>query len=114
MDAAAIPDGPGRPRSRTRPWLLSGWRRWILALLLAIVGVLGIGLAVLESPIGHRFVVDRIARYAPASGLRVEVGRFEGSLFGESILRDVRFSDPKGLFMQIPVVELDWRPARYS
>lgn len=93
-----------------RPWLLSGWRRWLLALLLPIVAMIGIGLAVLESPIGHRFVVDRIARYAPASGLRVAVGRFEGSLFGGAVLRDVRFSDPRGLFMRVPVVELDWRP----
>jgi len=93
--------------------LLTGWRKAVAALVLALFAVLGIGLAVLESPIGHRFVVDRIARYAPASGLRVTVGRFEGSLFGGATLRDVRLSDPQGLFMQVPVVDLDWRPLNW-
>ena len=93
--------------------LLRGWRRWALGIIAALAGMLAIGLVVLESPIGHRFVVDRIARYAPASGLRVEVGRIEGSLMGAATLRDVRFSDPQGLFLEVPVVELDWRPLHW-
>lgn len=113
MTGAAPVPSDRQSASPARPWLLSGWRRWVLALVLAVSGIIGIGLAVLESPIGHRFVVDRIARYAPASGLRVQVGRFEGSLFGDAVLRDVRFSDPQGLFMQIPVVELNWRPLHW-
>lgn len=113
MSDAAPEVADGAPALRGRPWIVSGWRRWVLAAMLAILGLVGIGVAVLESPIGHRFVVDRIARYAPASGLRVEIGRFEGSLLGGAILRDVRFSDPRGLFMQVPVVELDWRPLRW-
>jgi len=105
---AAAPTSPAG-----RPWLLSGWRRWLIALVLAVVGIIGVGLVTLESPIGHRFVVDRIAKYAPASGLRIQVGRFEGSLFGGAVLRDVRFSDPRGLFMRVPVVEVDWRPLHW-
>ncbi|WP_298198073.1 translocation/assembly module TamB domain-containing protein [Novosphingobium sp.] len=92
---------------------LRGWPRWLLAGLLALVGLVVIGLVVLESPIGHRFVVDRIARYAPASGLRVEVGRIDGSLMGAATLHDVRFSDPLGPFLDVPVVELDWRPLHW-
>lgn len=92
---------------------LGGWIRGISAGLLALVAVLGVALLVLESPIGHRFIVDRIARYAPASGLRVEIGRIDGSLLGRSLLRDVKLSDTKGLFMRVPVVELDWRPLHW-
>ncbi|MBC2665974.1 translocation/assembly module TamB domain-containing protein [Novosphingobium flavum] len=122
MASAAPPSPPEAPPEevgervvtvRRRPWLLSGWRRWIIAFFLAVAGIIAIGLLTLESPIGHRFVVDRIAKYAPASGLRVQVGRFEGSLFGEAVLRDVRFSDPQGLFMRVPVIEVDWRPLHW-
>ncbi|MBC2668298.1 translocation/assembly module TamB domain-containing protein [Novosphingobium piscinae] len=98
------PDPVGRRR---------GWQSGLLAVLLALVGLVAIGLVVLESPIGHRFVVDRIARYAPASGMRVEVGRIDGTLTGAATLRDVRFSDPQGLFLEVPEIELDWRPLRW-
>ncbi|MFC3173303.1 translocation/assembly module TamB domain-containing protein [Novosphingobium bradum] len=92
---------------------LHGWLRWIAVALAGLLALVAIGLLVLESPIGHRFVVDRIARYAPASGLRVEIGRIDGSLMGAAYLRDVTFSDPDGLFLRVPVVELDWRPLRW-
>lgn len=99
---------PAPRRARWRPWA-----RWIGGVLVALLALFALALIVLESPIGHRFVVDRIARYAPASGLRVEVGRIEGSLMGEATLRDVRFSDPHGLFLRVPVMELDWRPLHW-
>ena len=92
---------------------LRSWQRGLLGVLIALVSLVGLGLIVLESPIGHRFVVDRIARYAPASGLRVEVGRIDGSLMGAAMLHDVRFSDPQGPFLDVPVVELDWRPLHW-
>ncbi len=92
---------------------LRRWGQWIGAGLLAVVALLATAVVVLESPIGHRFIVDRIARYAPASGLRVEIGRIEGSLMGRATLRDVTFADPQGLFMRVPVVELDWRPLHW-
>lgn len=102
-DSAAAP-----PRSRSRAWL-----RGLAFGLVAILGFLVIGLIVLDGPIGRRLAADQIARYAPASGLRVQVGRIEGSLMGQATLRDVRLSDPRGLFLQVPVVELDWRPLRW-
>jgi translocation and assembly module TamB len=55
-------------------------------------------------------VIDRIAQVTPGSGLRVRIGRIDGSLFGASTLRDVVLSDPQGRFMTVPEVELDWRP----
>ncbi|HVR90894.1 MAG TPA: translocation/assembly module TamB domain-containing protein [Novosphingobium sp.] len=81
-----------------------------MAAALGFLALLAIAFAVLNSPIGHRFIVDRIARYAPASGLRVEIGRIEGTLYGAAVLRDVTLADPKGVFLRVPEVELDWRP----
>src|SRR5690606_35707201 len=72
-----------------------------------------VGLLVLNSPIGHRFVTDQIAKVAPASGLEIRIGRIEGDLFGAAVLHDVVLSDPKGQFLRMPVVELDWRPLNW-
>ena len=42
------------------------WRKWILRIFASLAAILLVGLAVLNSPIGHRFVADQIARVAPA------------------------------------------------
>lgn len=85
-------------------------RRRLLTLLMGVVGLLLLVVAVLDSPIGHRFVAERIAQLAPASGLRFSIGRIEGSLYGQARLRDVALYDTKGVFARIPEAELDWRP----
>jgi translocation and assembly module TamB len=95
-----------------RPWF-RGWRKYGLVLPLLVLLVIGLALAVLNSPIGHRLIADSIASYAPASGLRIEVGRIEGSLYRRASLRDVTFSDPKGTFLRVPEAELDWRPLNW-
>lgn len=80
---------------------------WAIALLLApIVLIAGF----FATPIGKRVIADQIAAVAPASGLRFEVGRIEGDIFGKAVLRRVVVSDPKGVFLTIPEVQLDWRP----
>ncbi|WP_086617010.1 translocation/assembly module TamB domain-containing protein [Erythrobacter tepidarius] len=80
---------------------------WALALMLAPL-VLAAGF--LSTPIGKRLIADQIAAAAPASGLRFTVGRIEGDIYRTATLRNVRVSDPKGLFLTIPEVVLDWRP----
>ena len=92
-------------RKRKRRWAKRlGWA--ILILLLPFV----LAAAFLSSPIGKRFVADQIAQVAPASGLKFEVGRIEGDIYAASVLHDVVVSDPKGAFLTIPEVALDWRP----
>lgn len=88
----------------------AGFRRWLLRGTLALVGLLVLGFALLNSPIGKRFIADQIAAVAPASGLRFDVGRIEGDVFGDAVLYDVSVLDPKGEFLTIPEVELSWRP----
>ncbi|MBW8785813.1 MAG: translocation/assembly module TamB, partial [Novosphingobium sp.] len=89
------------------------WLRTILLAIIALAAFLAIGVIVLNSAIGHRFVVSRIANIAPASGLRIKIGRIDGSLYGAATLRDVTLSDPQGPFVRIPMVELDWRPTHW-
>lgn len=85
-------------------------RRQLLVLFMGLIGALMLAVIVMDSPIGHRFVADRIAQLAPASGLRISIGRIEGSLYGKAMMRDVALYDPKGVFARIPEAELDWRP----
>ncbi|WP_128892021.1 translocation/assembly module TamB domain-containing protein [Erythrobacter sp. HKB08] len=87
--------------------------KWSGRILLALLLVVTAGLLVLNSPIGKRFITDQIAKMAPASGLRIEIGRIEGDLYDDAILHDVVLSDPKGRFLTIPRVELDWRPLNW-
>lgn len=102
-DEEEIAEAPPKRRRR-------GLLRRFLALVLGLVALLVLTVLVLNSPIGHRFVAERIAQLAPASGLRISIGRIEGSLYGQARLRDVALSDPQGVFARIPEAELDWRP----
>ncbi|AZI36776.1 hypothetical protein NT2_05_03740 [Caenibius tardaugens NBRC 16725] len=92
------------PRRRSR---LVYWSTRIVALLL---GAILLSLIILNTPIGHRFVADRIAALEPSNGMRIKIGRIEGSLYSRATLRNVTLSDPKGAFVTIPVTELNWRP----
>lgn len=83
---------------------------WALGLLLAPFLLTALFFA---TPIGKRFIADQIAAVAPASGLRFTVGRIEGDIYGQAVLRQVTVSDPKGAFLTIPEVRLDWRPLNW-
>lgn len=103
-------EGPApAPRSSAR----RRWGKrlgWVVAILLVPVAFAATFFA---TPIGKRFIADQIAAVAPASGLRFTVGRIEGDLYGQAILRKVVVSDAKGAFLTIPEVQLDWRPMNW-
>ena len=80
----------------------------LLVLGLAVLGVLG--LVVLDSPVGHRLVTDRIAALKLQSGVAITIGRIDGSLFGAAQLHDIVLADADGRFMTVPEATLDWRP----
>jgi translocation and assembly module TamB len=86
------------------------WLRWVGWLVLLVVGPAVLVAGFLTTPIGKRFIADQIAQMAPASGLRFTVARIEGDIYGKALLRGVTVSDPKGVFLTIPEVRLDWRP----
>jgi translocation and assembly module TamB len=82
----------------------------LAALILALVLIAGLGLVLLDSAPGHRFIVDRVGKIETATGLRISIGRIDGSIFGKTKLRGVRVSDPQGVFLTSPEIELDWAP----
>ena len=89
------------------------WQRilkWLLIAVIAIIVLLGLIVVGLNTSPGRRFLADEIGNYTTASGLNVQVGRIEGSIYGALVLKDVRVRDPKGVFLTSPELDLDWRP----
>ncbi|HEX8256060.1 MAG TPA: hypothetical protein VF589_00395, partial [Allosphingosinicella sp.] len=97
---------PGRHRARTA----AKWAAIVLGILLLLVAGLFFGI---NSELGRRYVVNQINNLETASGLDIDVGRIEGSLYGELIIHDIALKDPKGTFFTAPRAELDWRPFAY-
>ncbi len=94
---------------RRRSWPVR-LARELAALILALVLLAGLGVLILDSAPGHRFIVDRLAGIETATGLRIRVARIDGSIFGKTRLRGVAVADPQGVFLTSPEIELDWAP----
>jgi translocation and assembly module TamB len=101
------------PRRRLR----GDWARRLLhelfALFVALLLLLAAGLVLLDTAPGHRFIVDRIGKLETASGLRIRIGRIDGSVFGVSQLKNVSVSDQRGVFLTSPNIKLDWTPGAW-
>src|SRR4029453_13789876 len=112
-DAVLSSESAPPPQRRLR----SDWARRLLnelfALFVALLLLLAGGLVLLDSAPGHRFIVDRLAKLETASGLRIQIGRIDGSIFGVSQLRNVRISDTQGVFLTSPNIKLDWTPGAW-
>jgi Uncharacterized protein conserved in bacteria len=99
------PDTWKRVRIRALKTVVFG----LLGLLVLIVGVI---FGINTGP-GHRFVADQIAGLRFENGMRISVGRIEGSLYGKMSLHDLSVRDTKGEFLFSPEVQVDWRPFAY-
>lgn len=108
--AGAGETGAVTPRAPSARRLWGKRAGWAFGLLLAPFLLIALFFA---TPIGKRFIADQIAATSPASGLRFTIGRIEGDIYGQAVLRQVTVSDPKGAFLTIPEVRLDWRPLNW-
>ena len=81
-----------------------------LAGLLLLVGVLLFGL---NTQPGKRFLIGQIAALQLESGMKIEVGRIEGSIYSDMVIHDLVLRDPKGVFAVSPRVHVVWKPFRY-
>lgn len=87
------------------------------------IGVIGliVGLAVLAGALllgldtqpGKRFLIRQIAALQMESGMQIEVGRIDGSIYSDMTIHDLVLRDPKGVFAVSPKVHVVWRPFRY-
>src|SRR6478672_6559161 len=85
----------------------------LLALFIALLFLLACLLVLLDSAPGHRFIVDQLSRMETQSGLKIRIGRIDGSIFGESQLRNVTVADGRGVFLTSPNIKLDWTPGAW-
>lgn len=116
IDPAAPPQADGEPepvRRRGAGRWFSGLAKTAVAAALTLMFAVGALVVLLDTGPGHRFIVDRIAAMTPKSGLRIRIGRIEGSIWGRTTLRDVRLYDPEGLFAEAAEIEMDWRPISF-
>ncbi|MXO58056.1 DUF490 domain-containing protein [Altererythrobacter salegens] len=103
------------PETGSGAWLAARRAgRWAARVLLVLVLLFAAVVVFLHTPPGRQFIVDRIAKYAPASGLSVTVGRVGGSVLWNATFYDVKFRDADGtLFLSVPEIELNWRPYKF-
>jgi translocation and assembly module TamB len=90
--------------------------RWMRRIGLSLIGIILLVIAVLflaDTQIGHRFIANKIAAQAPKSGLKISIGRIDGSIYGKAQLKVVRLTDPHGLFFETSEAQLDWTPASW-
>ena len=92
------------------------WRR--VAIGVAAVAALMLAILMgsymwLDSQSGRNFVARQIAAFEMENGLNIRIGKINGSIYGEAVLSDVRFRDPKGEFARAPEIRLDWNPLSY-
>src|SRR3954447_2326838 len=107
-EAVAVAEGPEPPRRRFRRDWPSRLLNELFALFIALLFLLAGALVLLDSAPGHRFIVDRLARFETASGLNIRIGRIDGSIFGKSQLKNVSVADSRGVLLTSPNIKLDW------
>jgi translocation and assembly module TamB len=87
---------------------------WAGRLIVVLLVLLAAAVLYLNTSSGRQFIVNQIAKVSPASGLKVSVGRIEGSVLWNATLYDVKFRDANNkLFLTVPAVELNWRPYEF-
>ncbi|GGJ65761.1 hypothetical protein CDQ92_20390 [Sphingopyxis bauzanensis] len=109
-DAPVAVDAAVRAKARNWPMTIL---RWIGLSLLGLVLLFALFLIGLNSDAGRRFVVTQVEKYEFENGMKIGIGRLDGSLYGQMVIRNFTLSDPKGVFLESPEVRVDWRPIRY-
>jgi translocation and assembly module TamB len=100
------------PTLKSRNWPVTILRGVGLSLL-GLVLLFALFLIGLNSDAGRRFVVTQVEKYEFENGMKIGIGRLDGSLYGRMVIRNFTLSDPKGVFLESPEVRVDWRPLRY-
>ncbi|UKK85236.1 translocation/assembly module TamB domain-containing protein [Sphingopyxis sp. BSN-002] len=109
-DGAIVTESEPKAAKPSWPLRIAKWTGIALLGLIALVAIFLIGL---NSDAGRRFVANQVEKYQFENGMKIGIGRLDGSLFGEMVIRDFTLSDPKGVFLRSPELRVDWRPFAY-
>lgn len=111
------PPEPAVATEETHAPRRSGWgpriARLAVALVLGLALLIGLAIFGLDTGPGRRFVADQIKNLEFENGMKIDVGRIEGSLYGKMVLQRLSIRDPRGEFLYSPEVRVDWRPFAY-
>jgi translocation and assembly module TamB len=111
MADQGIPRGVTTAPPPRRPLRTIGkWAGIVFGALLLLIAAVFLGI---NTDVGRRYVVGQINNLEMASGLDIDIGRIEGSIYGKLTIHDLTLKDPKGTFFVAPVAEMDWRPFAY-
>ena len=110
MDEAEAP--PPEETALRRDWGRIALRGVVGAVLALVLLLLAFFMFV-QSDTGRQFVARQVSGMTFGIGLRIAIGRMDGSLLGKTRLLDVVAYDTKGRFLSSPEIELDWRPLAY-
>ncbi len=97
-------------RGRRRALTAAKWAGIVFAGLLVLIAAF---LIWLNSDPGRRYIVRQINNLETASGLDIDIGRIEGSIFGELTIHEITLRDPEGTFFYAPSADVDYRPFAY-
>jgi translocation and assembly module TamB len=111
-EVETAPNDAARPKGRKRA-IAGRSTKWLAGIAAAVLLLIVAAVVTLNTPVGERFLADRIAARTLPNGLNIRIGRIEGNLYGRATLHDVVLSDPTGPFMTIPEAEVDWNPGAW-
>jgi len=87
------------------------WPFWTIAILSAIIAIgTMVGAIWLDSDSGRDYIVEQVEALESEDGLRIRIGKIDGSIFGEAEVVNLELSDPKGVFFRAGNVSVDWSP----
>ena len=84
--------------------------RWLAIALGALAVLAAIALIGINTPPGKDLIKRQVEGLEFENGLEIGIGRLEGSLYGNLVIRDLALRDPQGVFARADRVTLDWRP----
>ena len=102
-------EAKAKPKPKPKPSLPLRIGKWIGIALLGLIALVALFLVGLNSDAGRRFVATQIEKYEFKNGMKIGIGRLDGSLYGAMVVRDFPLSDPTGVFLRSPEVRIDWR-----
>jgi translocation and assembly module TamB len=111
---APLPAPADEPRVRRRKRdVARSTAKWMGIAIAALVVLIAAFLIWLNTDPGRRYIVRQINNLETASGLDIDIGRIEGSIFGDLTIHDLTLKDPRGTFFYAPTAEVEYRPFAY-
>jgi len=85
----------------------------VIGVVVGLLLLVGLAAFLIDTGPGHRFIANQVGKLAFENGMKIRIGRIEGSIYGRMSLNHLSIHDTKGEFLFSPKVEVDWRPFSY-